>query len=91
MVYGEAGPGETLKISSWTLRGGSTPAPVTLPLGTSMGMTRTALADALSNEKVMKEPLHSDSEIFTQDNTWWTLDKANAVVANVSFNAQPCE
>lgn len=90
-AYGEAGPGETLKIDSWSIHGKSTPVPVTLPFGTSIGMKRTALAAALTGESIDTEHMFAEGDIFTKDLMWWSLDKANTTVVNVAYNPHLCE
>lgn len=90
-AYGEAGPGEELKIDSWSLSGKATPGPVTLPFGTSIGMKRTALAAALTGESIDTEHMFAEGDIFTKDLTWWSLDKANTTVVHVAYNPHLCE
>ena len=90
-VYGEAGPGEALKIDSWSIDGGSTPVPVTLPFGTSVGMKRPALAAALTGESIDTDHMFAEGDIFTKDLTWWSLDKPNTTVVRVTYNPHLCE
>ena len=90
-VYGEAGPGEALKIDSWSIDGGSTPVPVTLPFGTTVGMKRPALAAALKGESIDTDHMFADGDIFTKDLTWWSLDKANTTVVQITYNPHLCE
>ena len=91
LAYGEAGPGQKVKIDSWILRGKATPSPVTLPYGTSMGMSRTALAKALTNEDVDTEHMFAAGDIYMQDSIWWSLDKANTTVVQITYNPHLCE
>ena len=89
--YGEARPGQKVKIDSWIVRGKATPSPVTLPYGTSMGMSRTALAKALTNEDVDTEHMFAAGDIYMQDSIWWSLDKANTTVVQITYNPHLCE
>ncbi len=90
-AYGEAGPGEALKIDSWSVSGQATPVPVTLPFGTSIGMSRTALAKALPSESVDTEHMFAEGDILIQNDTWWSLNKANTSVVSISHNPHVCE
>ncbi len=90
-AYGEAGPGEALKIDSWSVVGKATPVPVTLPFGTSIGMSRTQLAKALTSETVDDSHVFAYGDILEQNDTWWSLDKANTSVESIVHNPHPCD
>lgn len=90
-AYGEAGPGEALRITSWAVKGKTTPVPVTLPFGTTLGMKRAALAKTLTGETVDTTRTFAEGDILVQDKVWWSLDKANTTVVSVNYNPQVCE
>ncbi|MBK6440752.1 MAG: hypothetical protein IPF90_01055 [Actinomycetales bacterium] len=90
-AYGEAGPGEALKIDSWSVVGKATLVPVALPFGTSIGMSRTLLAKALTSETVDDSHMFAEGDILMQNDTWWSLNKANTSVVTISHKPHVCE
>ncbi len=90
-AYGEAGPGEALTIDAWSVNGKATPAPVTLPFGTSIGMSRTLLAKVLTSETVDDSHLFAEGDILLQNDTWWSFNKANTSVVSIWHKPHVCE
>ena len=64
---------------------------MTLPFGTSIGMSRTALAKALPSESVDTEHMFAEGDILIQNDTWWSLNKANTSVVSISHKPHVCE
>ncbi|MBK8470247.1 MAG: hypothetical protein WAR57_03490 [Candidatus Phosphoribacter sp.] len=90
-AYGEAGPGATLMIDSWTVSGTGTKVPLTLPHGTSIGMKRANLLAALSGEKIDDSQMFAEGDIVIKDDLWWSLDASNTKVVSVTYNPHLCE
>lgn len=87
----QAALGVALKIDLVVDRRRVHPVLVTLPFGTTVGMKRPALAAALKGESIDTDHMFADGDIFTKDLTWWSLDKANTTVVQITYNPHLCE
>jgi hypothetical protein len=92
LAYGEAGPGQKVKIDSWIDAGESDAEPGHPSLWDKHGNVADGTRSGTDQgESIDTEHMFADGDIFTKDLTWWSLDKANTTVVQITYNPHLCE